>query len=214
MHRPVMMAASQRVSNRFGIEWFYRDWTRNMRRNFGLWQAITITAIVFLLLGFFFIRSYNSHRLLMNQKAVQEAGKQIEKEGIMTVADHDRLTSIHDGVEKTGNISSEDFKWLIALLQSKPLKDTQSSRDMKPASVMLYMGHLKNLSSAQKQELYTALLPYLNGNSVPLTRMAMRILGDAKVGSAKPVLTQLLHDNSKGVREGAKKALQKIDFQK
>lgn len=190
-----------------------------MKQKIKLWQVTLLALIVLLSGGLFFVHYQNSHNLSTSQVkkqshqqiAEKQNDQQIEEAGIMTVADHNRLTSIHDNVEKTGSISNDDFNWVITLLQSKPLKDTDFSRAMKPSSVMLYMGHLEKLSPAQKQKLYNALLPYLSNGSSPLKQMAMRILGDAKVSSAKPVLTQLLHDNSAGVREGAKRALQKID---
>ena len=183
-----------------------------MKRQYTFWAALVVLLIALSTAVLFFVNYKNAHTRLTDQEVVRDLGEQKERMGTMTANDNARLNSIHERAANSGTISDQDFNWVIALLQSKPIKDTEYNRTVKPSSVMMYMGGLKNLSPTQQQKLYNALHPYLTEpttqESHSLKLMAIRIVGQAKVASAKPILTQLSQDADEDVRRRAKRALQ------
>ena len=95
----------------------------------------------------------------------------MERNGIMSGADHHRVALLQDNAEAGKQLSDDDVEWLLTLLQ-KPSKQPEILQ----SRVLLVILHMHIITSAQQQKIRQAMPPLLSGSHPSTARVVLHKL--------------------------------------
>jgi hypothetical protein len=175
-----------------------------------LWLiALNILALV----GYAIIHSRNSNA---KDQALRELAAKMEKEKVMPKDDYYRETIVGEQASNTGKVTDEDLKWLITQLNAKPM-DPLLNFHLKNKVLTIFTA-LKDPSPAQREQIYSATVPFLSANDPSdqtfhiNKQEAIKVMMVLQDKRSVPYIVPLLKDDVSFVRISAKKALEVMGY--